>query len=492
MSAPRSRKIVPQGRRRSSLRLRVVGAILFVALAPQLLVFLWSEADRNVPGKTWGFANDSAKEAATVLERGTLDEARLRAIARARRVRLRVLDASGEALLDDDEDRPEQGFDRVEEFFLGAQDLPTLEDLDQEQGPMIPRPEVQAALKTGHYIACGYVPLVLCQAIYRVTSPDGALFIVHVETTSRRSVRAVYGLRYQLLRLSLITAPLGLLLAVFTARRIVRPIEHLRRQALERAVAASPGSGLDAESPDEVGVLAGAFNALLLALDERRIANEAFVADLVHEMKTPVAAMRAAAESLEAGAVDHERAERLARVLKESTGKLDRLATQFLELARAEAGMPNEERSTVDLSPLLVAMVASMRDDPRHKGVRFEVTPSVGVPLTIRGVEHRLDALFRELLENAASFAGEGGTVTVLLEALPEDVRVAVRDSGPGIREEDLPRVFSRFFTTRGRQRGTGLGLALARAVAEAHGGTVVASSVAGDGATFEVRLPRA
>jgi len=80
----------------------------------------------------------------------------------------------------------------------------------------------------------------------------------------------------------------------------------------------------------------------------------------------------------------------------------------------------------------------------------------------------------------------------VVLESLPDVVRVAVRDTGPGIRPEDLPRVFARFFTTRGRERGTGLGLALVQAVVEAHGGTVTASSVAGAGATFEVRLPRA
>jgi two-component system sensor histidine kinase ChvG len=490
MNARSPRKIVTQGRRRSSLRLRVVGAILFVALAPQLLVFLWSQADRNVPGQMWAIANDSAREAALSVGKGPLAEGRLRQIALARRVRLRVLDAAGETLLDDDEDHPEHGFDRIEAFFLGAQDLPTLEDLDDEQGPMMARPEVRAALKTGYYVACGYVPIVLCQAIYPVTGESG-LRIVHVETSSRRSVRAVYGLRYQLVRLSLITAPLGILLAVFTARRIVRPIEHLRRQALERAAAASPGSELDPESPDEVGVLAGAFNTLLSALEDRRIANEAFVADLVHEMKTPVAAMRAAAESLEAGAVDRERAERLARVLTESTGKLDRLVSQFLELARAEAGMPNEERSRVELGPLLVAMVDAMRDDPRHKGVRFDVAPA-GLPLAVQGVEHRLGALFRELLENAASFAADGGHVSVVLESLPDVVRVAVRDTGPGIRPEDLPRVFARFFTTRGRERGTGLGLALVQAVVEAHGGTVTASSVAGAGATFEVRLPRA
>jgi signal transduction histidine kinase len=479
-----------EGRRRSSLRVRVAGAILFVAIAPLLFVFLWSQVDRSVPGERWRVARDAAKEAAA-LARGTpMDEARLRQLATARHVRLRVMDEQGEPLLDEDRDLPSSAFDGAERFFLGHQDLPLAENLDEERGPMMLRPEIETALKTGFYVACSDVPVVVCQAIAPARTAEGALRVVHVVTSSRRSVDAVYALRYQILRLSFVTLPLGILLAWLTARRIVRPIEILRRQALERAARERPGAALDLESKDEVGSLADAFNVLLRALEERRIANESFVADLVHEMKTPVAAMRAAAESLESGPVERERTDRLARVLSESTGKLDRLVTQFLELARAEAGMPNEDRSLVDLQALLSGMLGRMRDDARHASISFDLTMESPGPLVVRGVEHRLESVFRELLENAASFSGESRHVRVNLRRLARLAVVEVCDSGPGIPAEHLSRVFTRFFTTRGGERGTGLGLALVRAVVEAHDGSVEADSVSGEGARFAVRLP--
>src|SRR5262245_34505926 len=98
-------------------------------------------------------------------------------------------------------------------------------------------------------------------------------------------------------------------------RRLVRPIEHLRRQALEKAAAESPRTVLDPERRDEVEVLADAFNVLLLALDKKRTDNQAFVTELVHEFKNPVAAIRACADTLQSTPLDAERATRLARVL---------------------------------------------------------------------------------------------------------------------------------------------------------------------------------
>src|SRR5262249_51460582 len=99
--------------------------------------------------------------------------------------------------------------------------------------------------------------------------------------------------------------------------------------------------------------------------------------------------------------------------------------------------------------------------------------------------------VFRELLENAGSFTEAGGSISVGVTEADRDVLVRIQDSGPGIAEAGLGRVFERFFTTRGRARGTGLGLALLEAIGLAHGGGVHVESKAGRGALFEVRLPR-
>jgi two-component system sensor histidine kinase ChvG len=307
---------------------------------------------------------------------------------------------------------------------------------------------------------------------------------VYVQGTSRRALEALYESRRQLLKLTAFVLALGLVLAWWMGRRMVRPVEDLRGEVLRRARAAVPRAELPVEREDEVGELTLAFNALLAALAERSRANEAFVADLAHEFKNPVAAIRACAERLgEEGPLDDTRAKRLADVLQKSSRRLDTLVTQFLELARAEAGLPNEQRETFD-----VAALARGIAEASHAKVRVDAPDR---SFEVRGVPHRLEAAIRNLIDNATHFAGEDGEVVVGIAEAEGKVQIAVDDAGPGIAKEDLPRVFDRFFTRRAE--GTGLGLALTRAVVEAHGGNVRAESPGAlGGACFVVLLPLA
>jgi two-component system sensor histidine kinase ChvG len=294
-------------------------------------------------------------------------------------------------------------------------------------------------------------------------------------------VRALYDLRYHLARLSIVMLPFALAFSWWMGRRMVRPIEWLRERVLEKARSANPRADIDLRGGEEVRDLAEAFNDLLGALDEKRRANEAFAADLVHEFKNPVAAIRSAAESLKSGgAADEKRAARIAKILETSSAQLDALVSQFLELARAEAGMPNEDRVDVDLAALAQGIANAHANDQ----VRFDVNVE---PVSVVGVPTRLDSLVRNLIDNAASFAGENGEVRIRVRREGEEAVLEVSDSGPGIPSADLPRVFDRFFSARKQGRGTGLGLALVKATAEAHGGSVSAKS---EGATFTVRLP--
>ena len=261
-----------------------------------------------------------------------------------------------------------------------------------------------------------------------------------------------------------------------------------REQVLAQAADESPRPQVNLPRRDEIGDLAVAFNGLLRTLDERRLANEAFVADLVHEFKNPVAAIRASAEQLRSRDAD-PRTERLARILEASSERLDALVTQFLELARAEAGMPSEARTPTDLAELARGIVESVRADVRWSGVTFAVrSPAAAI---VPGVALRLESAPRNLIENAASFAAPAGEVEVRVEPGDDAVELSVRDTGAGIAEVDVPRVFNRFFTTRGGAQGTGLGLALVKAVIVAHGGDVHAESAPGKGATFSLTLPR-
>jgi signal transduction histidine kinase len=288
-----------------------------------------------------------------------------------------------------------------------------------------------------------------------------------------------------------VTVPFALMIGAWAARRVTMPIENLRREALEKARGESPGANLT-EHADDVGDLAAAMNTLLDAIAKRRADHEAFVADVVHEMKSPVAAITAVAEALESP-VDDARRARLAKALSTSGKKLDDLVTHFLELARAEAGMPREEREEVDLGRLVRLETERAKDDVRYAQVDVVCRVPEG-PVPVRGVARRLAAVVRELVDNAAQFAGEGGHVEVRLSSTTKLVVLEVEDDGPGIAEADLPKVFHRFFTTRGEKRGTGLGLALVHAVAQAHGGSaqVVSPVREGRGTTFRLTLPAA
>lgn len=291
----------------------------------------------------------------------------------------------------------------------------------------------------------------------------------------------------ELARTTLALSPVALLLAWWLAARTVRPIELLRAKVLDKATHATTEGDLTLRRRDEIDDLAASFNTLLRALDERRVANQAFVADLVHALKTPLSTIRAAADAIERGGVEGARAERLAHALRDSTRRLDALTATFLDLARADAGMPDEAREPVDLA----ALVRAIAQATVVEGKSIDV--DAPAQAMVRGVASRLEDVAQNLVDNALSFAHARVTITVRRDGA--STLLVVADDGPGVADDVLPRLFDRFFTTRSRDRdgvgvGTGLGLALVRAVVEAHGGSVSASNRPEGGARFEAHFP--
>ncbi len=300
-----------------------------------------------------------------------------------------------------------------------------------------------------------------------------------------RSLRPLYDRRAELRFLTTLVLPIALLLAWWLGWRMTRPLEELRRQAKLRAEQASRRGRLEPLDPgrsDEFGDLAASFNALLAALEDRNASTASTTAELAHELKNPVAAIRSAAEALRRGPPDAERAERLGRILADSSQRLDDVVSALLELSRAEAGLLDRPREPVDLLALTRGLAGHLETE------QVAVVVS-GDEAVVPGVPEALESALRNLLVNAVSFART--RVEVHLERGPAGASVQVSDDGPGIPPESLPRLFDRFFTTRRAAGGTGLGLALVRAVAEAHDGDVTASSPPAGGARLRLWLPR-
>ena len=513
-------------RRLRSLRASAVLMVLAVLVSPLAFLVVQNGVESVFGRRTVNRAIATSDEVAEILASASASGAgattssvneAIDDAARARDQRVRVLRAdTGEVVGDFDYIVGHGALYDVGDLVYGPERVDVLRAWDTNRPPLAERPEVVDALTRDtlggafHAYGCDVsLPgnLFVCHAAKRVTLPGGVAGVVHVEGSSRRALQPIYEGRRLLLKLVAFTLALGLALAYWLARRMVKPVERLRDEVLVRARAAVPRGDVAVERDDEIGDLADAFNTLMTALAERSRANEAFLADLAHEFKNPVASVRACADRLaEEGAIDEARKQRLAEVLRKSSARLDALVTQFLELARAESGFPNEERETVDVEALVRGLVTAARENEDADGRAPHVEVSIASPadegadagadggaMKVRGVAHRLESALRNLLDNAVSFAGADGRVEVSARADGRDVEIVVADSGPGIAKEDLPRVFDRFFTKREGATGSGLGLAMTRAAIEAHGGSVHAESdPAHDrGARFVVRLPR-
>jgi len=219
------------------------------------------------------------------------------------------------------------------------------------------------------------------------------------------------------------------------------------------------------------------------------------LATVSHELRTPLTSIKGALSVLlaEDPPAAEVRAEFLG-IAHQNVERVMRLIGNFLNLTRIEAGQIGVVPRPVDLAEVLAAAVGRMRGLAAERRVSLEVEAPPG-PLPLTGDPEMLESVFSNLLDNAVKFSPEGAGVTVRVEADPRAVTVHVRDRGPGIPPDEVPRLFERFFrgspaVTR-RVPGTGLGLHISKAIVEAHGGRIGVESRVGQGSTFTVTLPR-
>jgi signal transduction histidine kinase/tetratricopeptide (TPR) repeat protein len=239
-----------------------------------------------------------------------------------------------------------------------------------------------------------------------------------------------------------------------------------------------------------------------LALTIRTVSHELELAkmksDLVstisHEFKSPLAAIRQLAEMLHSGRIPSEdRRQKYYDILLEQSERLSLLTNNVLNLARIEEGRKEFFFQLADLGVLLQEAVSSMREQVGHEGFEIELDAGKG-NVTARVDRESVFQAIANLLDNAVKYSGDSKHVSVRLATEDDEAVVTVRDSGIGIREEELGRVFERFYRcgdelTR-TVRGTGLGLSLVKEIVEAHKGSVHVDSRPGKGSTFSIRLP--
>ena len=235
--------------------------------------------------------------------------------------------------------------------------------------------------------------------------------------------------------------------------------------------------------------------------DELRRVNKIrrdFVANVSHELKTPATSLKLLAESLEESLEeDPVQARLFAAQLKKETGRLANLITDLLDLARLESQESTDYPSVVDVRGVLMTVLSGMRRVARRKDITLQWKRfGKAARYTVNGDETQLTSMFTNLVDNAVNYTPAGGRVEVTGGTDGPEVIISISDTGIGIPEGNLPRIFERFYRVdKARSKatgGTGLGLSIVRHVAENHGGTVTVESTLGKGTTFTVRLPRA
>jgi signal transduction histidine kinase len=311
-----------------------------------------------------------------------------------------------------------------------------------------------------------------------------------------------------LLRPLLLAGLIGLALSALLAWLISRSVARPLQQVADAAHAIARGDyaqTVPVSGPAEVRDLADDFNAMAQQVRVSRDAQRDFVANVSHELKTPLTSIQGYSQAiLDGTAADAETVGRSAGIIHDEAERMGRMVSELLDLARIESGQITMRQEPVSLSTLLETLIERFR--LRADEARIALAAQLVELPSVIGDGDRLTQVFANLLDNALKHTPQGGKVTVSARlvtpppgvqkrkpAPPASVEVAVSDSGAGIPPEDLARVFERFYQVDKSRKHTGsvgLGLAIAREIVEAHGGSIKAESVVGLGTRITVLLP--
>ena len=281
--------------------------------------------------------------------------------------------------------------------------------------------------------------------------------------------------------------------SVLVSNRISTPIRHLVT-ASRRVAAGHYAERVPPDDLDEIGELARSFNAMASALEATERRRQELVGDVSHELRTPVATLEGYLEGLLDGVI--EPSAPLWAKLHGEVGRLRRLIDDLEDLSRAEAGQTPLMLQAMDPTEIALAAADRLRGQFAEKALEFNADIPVGLPL-VRADRDRAVQVLTNLLTNALRYTPAPGKVRLLVTPLGDAVQFAVEDTGIGVAQEDLLRVFERFYRVdKSRSRalgGSGVGLAIARALVDAMHGRIWAESPGlGRGSTFRFTLPRA
>jgi two-component system, OmpR family, sensor histidine kinase ChvG len=396
-------------------------------------------------------------------------------------------------------------------FWQAVKNLPLYTEIGGANGKAYP--EVSTAL-TGTSVPIvrindkGELVVSVAVPIQRMRAVLGVLLL---STRGGDIDNIVAAERWGIVRVSLFAAAVTIVLSMILANTIAGPVQRLAAAAerVRHSVKARTEIPDFTDRTDEIGHLSGALRDMTSALYRRIDAIESFAADVSHELKNPLTSLRSATETLPLAKTEESR-DRLMEIIQHDVRRLDRLISDISDASRLDAELAREDAKAVDMAELLRTTVSLFNDIHRDDTpeVVLDIAYAPGArPYRVMGHDSRLSQVIINLLDNAISFSPPGGRVAVVARRIGPDIQIAVEDEGPGIPDENLERIFERFYTDRPQEnfgQNSGLGLNISRQIVVAHGGRLHAENGppagvgrgkgdGGDGrggARFVIRLP--
>jgi two-component system, OmpR family, sensor histidine kinase ChvG len=327
-------------------------------------------------------------------------------------------------------------------------------------------------------------------------TPDSKFSIL--STTSARDIRVfVRAERFSIAMFALLALGIAILLSLFLARTIVRPLRHLAYSAVKVRL----GRAQEVTVPrlpsrrDEIGMLARALSDMSTALRQRIDATEAFAADVAHEIKNPLASLRSALDGIETIEAPELKSQ-LMDVAKADVLRMDRLISDISEASRVDSQLAKAKFELIDIGDMVEQLLQSRKHRESDGNIRVAFArPRKGVAVVL-GEDVRLERVLNNLIDNAVSFSPKGGLVEISATRTQDEVLIRVSDEGPGVPVQEREDIFRRFHTERPSTedfgKHSGLGLAIARTIVEGHEGNIRVNDREDgqSGACFVISLP--
>ena len=358
--------------------------------------------------------------------------------------------------------------------------MPTVEQL--VSGMVAPTVKAGSQIETGLQTAEGSY----FAAATPIMQGGQTVGVIALTSAAGEIDQLVRGERERILQMFLIATLVSIGLSLVLASTIANPLADL-------AAAAELGGARDRRNnaagriripdltarPDEIGRLSSALRGMVSALYDRIDSNEQFAADVAHEIKNPLASLRSAVGTLRVAQRDDQRA-KLLDVIDHDVRRLDRLVSDISNASRLDSELVKEEQESFNLLKMIGNLGEYLGQQAGEKGVEF-IMDIPEHPIVIHGLEARLAQVFVNLITNAISFCEDGDAIRVWVRQRDNRVLVVVEDTGPGIPEQALTKVFKRFYSERPENQfgnNSGLGLAISKQIVEAHGGVIWAENI--------------